>query len=153
MNKSIWVTILIIIIIIIAAVFLFQDKSDDSVDTATTTAEDLMRDSESITIGSPQNGQRVGTPIVIEGELLSQVPDNTVYYRLKSAGGESLSQGYVSVATGTEQTGSFRGELIYASEAEGNGVVEIYTKATDGTETVLRTIPVMYTETPEFIKG
>lgn len=109
--------------------------------------------STNIIVYSPARNMRVGTPIVIEGE--ARVFENTVSYRLINSNGDIIAEGFSTAdALDIGQFGPFRGELVYQSETDGAGTLEVFWySAKDGTPADVVVIPVTYTRTPEFIKG
>lgn len=109
--------------------------------------------STNIIVYSPAKNMRVGTPIIIEGD--ARVFENTVSYRLVDTKGGIIAEGFSTAdALDIGQFGPFRGELVYQSETDGAGTIEVFWySAKDGTPADVVTIPVTYTKTPEFIKG
>lgn len=109
--------------------------------------------STNIIVYSPTRNMRVGTPIIVEGE--ARVFENTVSYRLVDNNSNIIAEGFTTAnSPDIGQFGPFRGELVYQSETDGAGTLEVFWySAKDGTPADVVTIPVTYTQTPEFIKG
>jgi hypothetical protein len=161
-------TLLIIVIIAIVAIaagvlwYSLRGPSEDfDFDSATTTPRDEQgrtpsAQSESITIYIPRKDERVGSPLVIQGEAkIYEGTVHTVNFRLLNAEGKELSVGYAtSDSLNFGQFGSFRGELNFVSEIDQQGTLEIYRLVKEDNSEIDKIIlPVMITKTPEFIKG
>ncbi len=157
------ITIIAIALIVVAGGviwFMFADRDDNfdfegSTTTRpnTTDSRPVVGQSQNIIVYAPRMNERIGTPVVVEGE--ARVFENVVNYRLVDANGKELAEGFTSAdAPDIGQFGAFRGELNYASNVDQKGTVEIFWySAKDGSEVDKVTIPVTITKTPEFIKG
>lgn len=154
------IAIVIIAIIGIAGGFLWyitRPATDDfefapsgqNIDTERT----IVAQSTNIIVYAPRMNERVGTPIVIEGE--ARVFENSVSYRLLDSKGGIIAEGFTTAnSPDIGQFGPFRAELVYQAENDGAGTIEVFWySAKDGTPADVVTIPVTYTRTPEFIKG
>lgn len=153
-KKVVIGSILAALVIVGVLVFLGMrgSRSTDEFEGVATTTRDGMS-SVNITVTAPRPNERVGIPLIIEGE--ARVFENVVNYRLVAENGVELAEGFTTAdALDIGQFGPFRGELMYAAETDGRGTVEVFWySAKDGSEVDKVIIPVFYTKTPEFIKG
>lgn len=147
-KRNIVVYSIIAVLILGAVGYLWYQNSQKIPEDANVLGEEA-----NIVVTMPKARDRVGLPVVIEGQ--ARVFENVVNYRLVGNDGKILAEGYAMAdAPDIGQFGPFRGELMYASETDGEGVVEVFVySAKDGSEIDKVTIPVTYTKTPEFIKG
>lgn len=132
-----------------------QRSGSDEITNATSTDEEVagvMRNAN-IVVNRPRANERIGMPLVIEGE--ARVFENTVHFRLLDESGSEIAKGFATAdARDVGQFGAFRGELNFVSETDQAGTLEIFQiSAEDGSEIDKLSIPVVITTTPEFIKG
>ena len=151
------------LILISIGVFYFLLRTPDAKQynldgtTSSQKAEEASRVSDKniqpISVFTPRLNERVGSPVSISGEIT--LPQTALYYRLKNESGDVLSSGYVTTEHTTPQaTNVFQGNLTYTSVSGGRGTVEVFVLSEDGAgELFLVTVPIFYTETPEFTKG
>jgi hypothetical protein len=150
-----------ILVVVIGAIWYMTKATDDEYDftNATTTrsgdvnAPTPSGKSENIVVYVPRVNERIGTPLVIQGE--ARVFENIVNVRLLDANGKELAKGSATAdAPDVGKFGAFRAELTYVSAIDQKGTVEIFWySAKDGSEVDKVTIPVTITKTPDFIKG
>jgi hypothetical protein len=150
-----------VIIVAAGAVWYMTRSGGDGYDfpTATTTRPGQndgltpSGESENIVVYMPRVNERVGTPLVIQGQ--ARVFENTVNFRLLDASGKEIAEGFATAdSPDVGQFGSFRGELNFISETDQKGTLEVYwLSPQDGSETDKLTVPVVITKTAEFIKG
>ena len=158
-TLRITVGIAILVVVVGAIWYMTRSSGDDFEFNAATTTRSgddtraIAGQSQNIIVYAPRMNERVGTPVIVEGE--ARVFENVVNYRLVDANGKELAEGFATAdAPDIGQFGAFRGELNYVSNTDQKGTVEIFWySAKDGSEVDKVTIPVTITKTPEFIKG
>ena len=163
-NRTYSVTLIVIVVIAIVLLvggFIYyrairtSDLGSETVqrDGFSDDQESTPREKAPIIVTLPQSNQRVGSPIIIQGE--ARVFENTINYRLLSESGEVLAEGFTTAdAPDVGTWGRFRGELMYEVDTEGRGVIEVFEEsARDGSEIHKVSIPVRYTVPSDFFKG
>ncbi len=145
-KNIVWYVVIAVIVLGVAGYVWYQKMTVPS-------SENVLGEEANITVSLPKSGDKIGLPLIVEGQ--ARVFENVVNFRLRDENGKILAEGYTTAnAPDIGQFGSFRGELMYAAEKDGKGIVEVFDySAKDGSEIDKVTIPVTYTKTPEFIKG
>src|SRR5687768_3036975 len=124
---------IVILVVVVGAIWYMTSRSDEGFEftNATTTRSgdtDTLTpsgQSENITVFVPRVNERIGTPLVIQGQ--ARVFENTVNFRLLDEEGKELAEGFATAdSPDIGQFGTFRGELNYISAVDQRGTVEIF---------------------------
>lgn len=148
-----------VLVILGGVIWYMTARTDQSseFESATTSDRDVSgtpsAQNENIILFAPRVNERVGSPLVIQGE--ARAFENTVNFRLLDASGEEIAEGFAAAESRTVgEFGRFRGELTFVSEVDQQGTLEVFQiSAENGSEIDRLTVPLTITKTAEFIKG